>query len=479
MRDWGLEDIARFASKRIFLDDAGRLILYQDVLDFSKSLSALGVGRKLVLCMLDNELDGLMGYLALLGADAVPMMVSPNLAADALHDLVRNYQPDFVWLPLKRKAEWPTARQLICAQTYGLLVQEKVSHETELHPALCLLLSTSGSTGSGKYVRLSKQNVWTNAQAIASYLKLTQDEMAVTTLPPTYSYGLSILHSHLWVGAGLAVTSKTFFDRGFWSFLRDARVSSLAGVPYHYEILKKLRFTKMELPYIRTLTQAGGHMPANLTREYAELSASRGWHFFTMYGQTEASPRMSYVPAEMALEKAGTIGMAIPGGVFSLEDDEGRVLKGSKVVGELVYRGANVCMGYAQNRVDLSLGDVNNGILHTGDMAQCDEDGFYSIVGRKTRFIKLFGNRINLQYIEHFLATLVSDVACSGCDDMLEIYFTAGTAPLALEIKKKVADRLKVNSQSIAVYGVVALPRNEAGKVLYVQLHPDKAQFLA
>lgn len=473
------EVLAQFSENILLRDETGGLISYRNVLDIAQTKAFQATRRRLVMCVVNNDIGGIAGYLALLAANAVPMMVSPTLSPTALDALIAAYRPDYVWLSQQDANRWPTAESQEKQSGYALICLSNGSSAPELHDELALLLSTSGSTGSVKYVRLSHQNVWSNAKAIADYLALTADELPITTLSPSYSYGLSIIHSHLWVGAGLAVTGKTFFERDFWNFLRKVKATSLAGVPYHYEILKKLRFARMELPHLSTLTQAGGSMSSELTQEYATHCNNKGMRFFTMYGQTEASPRMSYVSAEQAFAKAGTIGQPIPGGALELQSESGDVLTDAHVVGELVYRGPNVCLGYAEGRADLSLGDVNQGVLYTGDLAERDADGYYRIVGRQKRFIKLFGNRINLQDVEQQLSAIDVDAACSGRDDVLEVYLTEGSAAKALEVKKALMASLRVGAQGLAVYGLDALPRSESGKVRYVDLHPEKARLLA
>lgn len=472
-----VEVLARFSDNVLLRDEVGSVVRYGDVLELARSKPFEATRRRLVMCSINNDIGGLEGYLALLSANAVPMMVSSNVTSKSLDALIEAYQPDYLWLPQQQDAShWPNSECYANHRGYSLIGLNKNNCFPALHEDLALLLSTSGSTGSSKYVRLSHQNVWSNASAISEYLALSADELSITTLPPNYSYGLSILHSHLSVGAGVAVTTKTFFDRDFWKFLHEVRATSLAGVPYHYEILKKLRFTKMDLPHLRTLTQAGGRMSLDLIREYATHCKNTGMRFFTMYGQTEASPRMSYVPAEQAFAKAGTIGIPIPGGMFELQSETGAILSDAHLVGEIVYRGPNVCLGYAECRADLSLGDINCGVLHTGDLAERDDDGYYQIIGRKKRFIKIFGNRINLQDVELQLSTAGVDVACSGHDDMLEVYISAGSAARALEFKKAVMANLRIGAQSIAVYEVDVLPRNESGKVRYADLQPENAR---
>ena len=475
-----IEVLTRFSDNILLRDELGSVTRYGSVLELARSEPFEATRRRLVMCSVNNDIGGLEGYLALLAANAVPLMVSSSLTLNSLDALLATYQPDYVWLPQQQDMSgWLNAERYASHGGYTLIGLNNNVDFPALHDDLALLLSTSGSTGSSKYVRLSHQNVWSNASAIAKYLALSADELSITTLPPNYSYGLSILHSHLWVGAGLAVTNKTFFNRDFWSFLKDVGTTSLSGVPYHFEILKKLRFTGMDLPHLRTLTQAGGRMSLDLSLEYATYCENTGRRFFAMYGQTEASPRMSYVPAEQALAKAGTIGIPIPGGVLELQSDTGAVLSDAHLVGEMIYRGPNVSLGYAESRADLSLGDINCGVLHTGDLAMRDDDGYYQIVGRKKRFIKIFGNRVNLEDVELQLFGAEVDAACSGRDDMLEVYLTVGNAARALEFKKAVMTSLRIGAQGVAVYEVDVLPRNESGKLRYTDLQPEKARWLA
>ena len=468
----------KFRNNLLLRDEHDRVIRYGDILELARTPAFKATNRRLVMCSVNNDIGGIAGYLALLAANAVPMMVSPTLTPNVLNSLIFTYQPDFLWLPQREACHWPTTELNTSYLSYVLMNFKNATERPALRSDLALLLSTSGSTGSSKYVRLSHENLWSNAAAIAEYLSLTVDEMPVTTLPLSYSYGLSILHSHLWVGAGVGVSNKTFFDRDFWSFLRKAKATSLAGVPYHYEILKKLRFTQMQLPHLRTLTQAGGRMSPSLTKEYAMHCKNTDMRFFTMYGQTEASPRMSYVPAEQAFTKAGAIGIPIPGGELELQSETGEVLTGAHVVGEMVYRGPNVCLGYAENRDDLSLGDVNCGVLHTGDLAERDEDGYYLIVGRKQRFIKLFGNRVNLQDVEQQLSCFEVDLVCSGSEDALEIYLSADSLVQGLEIKRAVMSNLHVGAQGVAGIAVhrAAVEIRPGDRQVAVRVHPHDEQ---
>jgi acyl-coenzyme A synthetase/AMP-(fatty) acid ligase len=254
-------------------------------------------------------------------------------------------------------------------------------------------------------------------------------------------------------------------EKRFWEFFRKERATTFGGVPYTYEILKKLHFEKTDLPDLRYITQAGGKLSKELAGEFIEICKKKNIKLIIMYGQTEATARMSYLPWEYAEEKAGSIGKAISGGRFWLEDENGEIIEVPETSGELIYQGENVTMGYAQNRFDLECDDENKGILHTGDMAKRDADGFYYITGRKKRFLKLFGNRINLDEVESLLKKEGIECACTGEDDQLRIFVTdEGDMQKTASF---IIDNTGVNRNGFKVLLINKIPRNESGKILY------------
>jgi acyl-coenzyme A synthetase/AMP-(fatty) acid ligase len=257
-------------------------------------------------------------------------------------------------------------------------------------------------------------------------------------------------------------------EKRFWERLKAEDVTSFGGVPYIFEMLKKLRFEKQDVPALKYMTQAGGKLDPELTTHFVELCASKGMKFYTMYGQSEATARMSFVPWQDAGDKIGSVGRAIPGGEFGLEDEAGQAITQSETVGELVYKGPNVTMGYAGSFHDLNKGDENMGVLHTGDLARRDADGFYYIVGRKKRFLKLFGNRVNLDEVEGLLSQQGWDCVCAGDDDAMRIYTTKAQDKEA--ISAYVADTMHINRQGFSCVTIDRIPRNDAGKILYAEL---------
>ncbi len=324
------------------------------------------------------------------------------------------------------------------------------------HPDLALLLSTSGSTGSPKLVRLSRDNVLANATSIADYLDLRPTDRAITSLPLHYSYGLSVLHSHLVAGAAVVLTECSVTDETFWDLAARHRVSGLAGVPYTYDLLAASGFAERDLPALRYVTQAGGRLSPERVRDLAGLGRARGWDLYVMYGQTEATARMAYLPPALSESHAGCVGVAIPGGRFRLHrpDAEG--------VGELVYSGPNVMMGYAASVEDLARGaDLDE--LFTGDLARIDADGVVEIVGRHDRTAKVFGLRLDLDRAEQSLAHLDPALRLLVDDEVLHAF--TRRARISRRVERELSSRLGIPASAVRVHQLNVLPHTSAGKV--------------
>ena len=216
------------------------------------------------------------------------------------------------------------------------------------------------------------------------------------------------------------------------------------------------------------MIQAGGRLAPEIVKEYADYAHQTGKRFFVMYGQTEAAPRISYLPFEKTQEKPSSIGIAIPGGELSLEDADGKVILSEETEGELVYKGENVCMGYAQSREELSQGDTNHGILHTGDLAKKDKDGYYFITGRKKRFVKIWGNRVSLDSIESIVKQVTLNCACVGKDDKLVVFINDPDKKNGVE--ELLATTTGFNRSAFEIRVIPTIPKNDTGKTQYSHL---------
>ena len=422
--------------------------------------------HQLVFCICGNTIGSLAGYVSFVNNNNATLMLDAHLEQTAFQNLYDTYRPRFIWAP--EGFDIPNGTELIYSEREYQL-WEISANSTPVYEGLSVLLTTSGSTGSPKLVRLSKKNLESNARSIIEYLHITSDERPVTGLPMYYSFGLSIINSHLLAGATLLLTPASYVEREFWQFANENCFTSFSGVPYTFEIMKKLKIWKQPMPTLRTLTQAGGKLSNELLQFFMEKYAQQGVKFYLMYGQTEATARMSYLEPKFGMTKLGSIGKGIPGGTLSLADDDGRVIETTNEVGELVYKGANVSLGYAECAADLMKGDENHGVLHTGDLAYRDADGFYFIAGRKKRFLKLFGNRISLDYVETLLKPLLKECVCVGNDSKLIVYTTDSDYD-ENDVIDAIVELTKIVRNVFSVRHIDAIPHSESGKIQYKEL---------
>ena len=465
----------REPERLLAVTEAGERLTLGDLNAAAQRFAQAVGGHRLVFLLCGNTPGSLLGYLSCLRTGAVPLLLDAQLAPALLGQLLACYHPPFVYVPQDLPEETRTLLGEYCPVLElagSALLRAPAGPEPELHPDLALLLTTSGSTGSAKLVRISGKNLDANARSIADYLRLTEHERPITSLAMNYSYGMSILNSHLLVGAPVVLTSRSVLERPFWDLVVREGVTSLAGVPYTYQMLRRAGMVDMELPSLQTLTQAGGKLPEALHQLFAAWAAETGRRFYVMYGQTEASPRMGYLPPERAVDKCGSMGIPIPGGTFRLLMDDGSVIAEPDCVGELVYQGENVAMGYAQGPEELCLGDLWGGELHTGDLAKRDEEGFYYIVGRKSRFMKLYGSRVNLDEVERLLTAQFPEAAfaCVGLDDSLSAFYEGGSPSLAQEAAEFLQAQLRFPLRSFHLRPLEAIPRSSAGKPQYAVL---------
>ncbi|MGE9549834.1 AMP-binding protein [Erwinia amylovora] len=462
---WQLE---KHAENQALIDEQGCTFSYGDLAEACRQLEPYLPASGLVFILCRNTVAALVGYLACLRKGAVPLLLDADLDPQRLRSLAETYHPGLIWQPMAAGSapvwQW---------RDYQLIATRLTPYP--LHRDLALLMTTSGSTGSPKLVRLSRRNLQCNADSIKQYLALDATERPLVHLPLHYVYGLSIVNSHLLAGATLVMTTQSVMQREFWQGIERNQVTSLSGVPYTWEMLHRLRFSRMSLPSLRTLTQAGGKLSPALHQHFADYARQNDKQFVVMYGAAEATSRMAWLPAEQAVEKCGAIGQAIPGGQLFLKDDQGELIVQPAVQGELCYRGENVMMGYASSGDDLACGDQLHGELLTGDLAVFDEQGCFTVVGRKKRFLKIFGNRVGLDEMEMLLKNRFSGLACAciGRDDRLTIVLT--DPDLQNEVLRYAAQSTRLHPSAFRFRIVPAIPLTATGKTHYERLNEDDA----
>jgi long-chain acyl-CoA synthetase len=424
------------------IDCNGQVYSYSEllalVIEQEHALAAIG-SRTLGFILCNNQLSDIVTYLACLRQGHVPLLLAAQMPQEQLDTLISLYKPQ--WIAVN-----------------GELQVQSGAPFAYLHLSLGLLLSTSGSTGSPRLVRLSRNALQSNASSIAHYLGIDSHQRAITSLPMNYSYGLSVINSHLLLGSTLVLNTDSVLSHEFLERMRTQQVTTLAGVPYTYQMLHRSAFFKQELPALRTLTQAGGRLDEKLTRLLSEHAQTTGRRFFIMYGQTEACARISFVPPEQLINKIGSIGVPIPGGALEVEVDSG----------ELIYRGPNVMLGYAEQRSDLARGDDCQGRLSTGDVGRMDEDGFFFITGRLKRFIKISGNRIGLDEVEQALqAELEVPLAVGGSDDRLVVWLEGQDSTLLDLVRQIIRQKYAIHPTMTRLQLVEQLPYLPSGKKDY------------
>ncbi len=372
--------------------------------------------RSVAIILCDRTVETVAAYFGALRRGIVPLLLDSNVKGPALSRTIAAYEPRYV---LGHAEGAPDGYRPLRPHGAKVLFERIASADHPLHDDLALLIPTSGSTGDPKCVRLTAGNISSCTDSIVQYLGMTAERITVSLLPFHYSYGLSVLHNTCCVRASMLLTEKSILERSLWQNIEEAGVTDIAGVPFTFETMRRISLSEKTLAALVCVTQAGGALAPRLTKHFWQLFADHGVRYFTMYGQTEAAPRISYVPPERAMEKLGSVGIPIPGGHAEILDavaDTGE--------GELVYEGPNVSMGYAVGFAELAEGDQFGGRLHTGDQARIDADGFITIVGRKKRFIKLHGISVNLDHTQSVLANAGVNCMVIGRENSLVVCTT-------------------------------------------------------
>jgi len=464
-------NLENFFSYTALVDTAiGRSITYEELESRAQVLAEkLKLSDKgMVFLFTTNNSESIISYIAALKSDNAVLLLDEKLNDEIRNGLVENYKPDFI---ISSNAIIPELYSFSFKYKSLNFIKRTESNSINIFPELSVLLSTSGTTGSPKLVRLAYKNIQSNAESIAEYLHIDENERPITTLPINYSFGLSVVNSHLLKGATIVLTEKTVFFRDFWNLFNENECTSFAGVPYTYTMLKRIGFDKIELPTLKYFTQAGGKLSEEFIKQFNEYAVKKKVKFYVMYGQTEATARITYVPPEKLSDKIGSIGISIPGGDLKIVNN-GKEVSNPDEVGEIVYQGNNVMFGYAETKGDLSKGDELKGVLTTGDLGYKDADGFFYVTGRMKRFIKIFGLRINLDEVQKMIENHFKiSVACTGRDELLKILVHSDDHRTEVTVKDEVMKMYKLSFKSLVVKSATEIPTNSSGKYDYKKIN--------
>ncbi|MDB2637618.1 AMP-binding protein [Alphaproteobacteria bacterium] len=442
-----------------FIIDGHDVYSFEEIFSLADALYKNIEIRSVVLIESERDLGAVLAYIGALRNGAIPLLIDANSARSTLDALIEDYKVDVVFA--KNNYTSINYDFVICLHGFQIYHRFRESIEKPFDK-LALLLPTSGSTGEAKCVRTSYENLNQATLSIMRYMEMDSSRVSISSLQLHYTYGLSVLNLTLASRSKFVLTKHSWIEREFWSLVELHGVTDLSGVPFMFQTLRRMKLSEQILMNLKCVNQAGGRLEPKLTEYFIDYFSSHDISYLTMYGATEASPRISYVPADRAKEKLGTVGLPIDIGKLYTEAEDG------KSEGELIYEGPNVCLGYAYSRDDLTKGDENNHVLKTGDIGFIDEEGFATIVGRKKRFVKVFGMSVNLDALESIVTRITAESAVIGEDDNVKVLVTSDLP--AKEIKGKIMSQVTFSQKGLKVLLIPEIYLNASRKPDYPKL---------
>ena len=437
---------------------------YDALIKKMKLFDKLIKDKSIVLIISSNTAISLISYLSLMSSNkkSLIILLDESINKIFLKKIISNYKPNYIFGPEKcfdnNKVSiiWKFKNYLLCntnnKKITGLNFQNK------------LLLPTSGTTGSSKLVRLSKNNIMKNSLSIINNLKIKKNDTTITTMPMAYSYGLSIINTHLLKGAKIILNNENISQKKFWIYFKKYKINSFGGVPQFYEFLKRLDFQKFGLEYLKYVTQAGGKLENDIKKYFLKLSETHKFKFYSMYGQTEASPRISSFEINKYPNKIESVGKAIAGVKVKIIN-KSKILENKFYLGELEIRGENVSLGYSKSIKDLKFGDINKSKIKTGDIGYIDNDGFIFLKGRKKRISKIFGLRVDLDDIENLLKNYKIQANCTSDDKKIIIECNENSSEN--KIKKLIYKNYNINQNYLIINKIKKFKKVKTLKTIF------------
>ncbi|MBI5586773.1 MAG: AMP-binding protein [Deltaproteobacteria bacterium] len=498
-----LQDTSQRTPEKTALVHTGYSVSYGEILKRSTGLACAlqGFGLKKgdrVVIALDNGAEYLVAYFGTLLAGCVTVPINPLTSAAGCFKIMANCCPKAVIAgPAllrsleQRKSPFSflfvlVSGDLNTAGPSGILLTSfeecctqgagKLKYGARTDEDLASIIYTSGTTGEPKGVMLSHRNLSANTGSIVDYLGLSEADSVMVVLPFHYSYGNSLLLTHVMQSGTLVVANSFIYPNVIIDRIQKERVTGFAGVPSTFAILcHRSNFKNSEFPHLRYITQAGGPMPHAMA--YEILKTVPHIKLYIMYGQTEASARLSYLPPEDLHRKHGSVGKAIPGVKLEVLNDKGEPVKPGET-GEITARGGNIMLGYWENPEETSK-VIREGRLFTGDMATVDEEGYIYIVSRKRDMIKSGAHRIAPREIEEVILehpSVIEAAVVGKPDPMLGesicafVVLKDGQACAENELMRLCGANLPPFKMPKKIYFVSSLPKTQSGKVMKEEL---------
>ena len=447
---------------------------YKQVLKETNKIKKKIKNKSLILVVSENTLGSLLAYIFCIINNHVAIIIDSKTTKKNILKIFKNYEPNYIFLSKEIK----TIFKKKCLEKYNFfdqsLMKNKIDKKKKLNKNLSVLLSTSGSMGSIKFVKLSKNNLKTNTDSIINYLKINNKDSAITNLPISYSYMISVINTHFEVGGSIIISKYSLIEKKFWKILKNSKVTSFNGVPYTYEMLLRIGLKNIKISTLKYLTQAGGKLEKNKLKEIINFCKRNNIKFFSMYGQTEASPRISYLKPKFSRKKIGSIGKGLLGNKIYIINNMGKKILKPYIEGEIICEGKNVFMGYSKNYNDLNKPNEKNYKLRTGDLGFFDKDGFFFITSRISRIAKIFGNRVDLGDLESLMSQKSYKVVCLSDNNKIFIFIEKKYNKTNLI--NTISKITNLNISSFELIKLKYFPRTSNNKVSYSELKKKDAR---
>jgi len=461
------KNFKKFKKRVAIIYDDNQKLSYETIIKKTNELGKKIKKRTLIIIISENSLGSLLSYIFCIIKKHPAIIIDSKTPFEKIKDILKVYKPEFIFG--SKKYEYNFGKYFnIKYNFFDQYIYKNERYKKILFEKnLSILLSTSGSMGGIKFAKLSYQNLKFNTNSILSYLKIKSSDTSITNLPISYSYMLSVINTHLEIGGKIVISKYSILQKEFWNIFNSQKITSFNGVPYTYEIIKKIGFKKLKTQNIKYLTQAGGKLDLSILNELINFSNKEKIKFISMYGQTEASPRISYLDAKFTKKKIGSIGRAIPGNKIYLLDQNKKKIVTPYVIGELICEGKNIFMGYSNNYLDLKK-KSGPSILMTGDLGYFDKNKFFYVTGRISKIVKIFGNRIDLEFLENKMVEKGFKVACLSDDKKIFLF-----SEKMYNKKNLLSAAEKITNVNIGYLKTIKLksfPRTTNNKISYMKL---------
>lgn len=458
-----VRDDVLFSDRIALRDDCGKQMSYLELYRESEILTCCMKARSLVFVLCDHKLETLAFLYETITQNRVPLLLGRDINREFLDKLIQLYQPSYIYC--SKEHDLVKEYLVVLEKEFHALL--KVNEETiSVHPDVAVLISTSGTTGSPKFVKLSYANLFFAAKGAGEHFHIQSGMKGITLLPIQSVYGFSVFLWHWHCGATMLLTEHSVISRQFRELFESEAIEHFAGVSFTYQMLERVQFWNKRICKNLHWAMSGGSQMSEIQQE--KMISVLGDKFWIAYGQTESTSAFAGTNFSSNAIKWKTVGKPFENATLCI----------SEYTGELIVEGPCVCMGYALCAADLVKEDVNQGVLYTGDVAHIDEDGDIFLKGRLKRFVKILSKRISLDEVEVFLNNRYPNdtFACCGVDDRIEVYYTVQGKEMfskemfSKEIKGLLEQMMKIPAKFVHCYPISEVPRNKTGKIQYSEL---------